>query len=179
MAICKFCGGSGDLTRSACSRCPDRNLLEAASDDEAKVEGFRHKQHQEEMDRRMAEELHALQVEEAQLSQHLLLQELEAEEMILQGLLNEQRALQLAEKYAAKAAKQASVKPAPATEALEDVPMESANPTFLQQPSEQPPQPSPKASPAAASPLPALPYGPTACIRATCNHAVAGRVLYV
>ena len=128
------------------------------------------------MDRRMAEELHALQVEEAQLSQHLLLQQLEAEEMILQGLLNEQRALQLAEKYAAKAAKQeASVKPAPAKKALEDVPKECTNPTSLQQPSEQPPQPSPEASPAAAT-MPALPYGPTACISATCNHAVVGHV---
>ena len=44
-AICKFCGGSGDLLRSACSRCPDRDVLQAGSDVEDKVEGFRHKQH--------------------------------------------------------------------------------------------------------------------------------------
>ena len=55
-------------------------------------------------DARMAWELYELQKEEHELQQMLYLQELENQELILQGLLNEKRALELAEVAAAKLA---------------------------------------------------------------------------
>ena len=68
---------------------------------------------QEIEDRKCAMELAELQRQEAELEKMVLLQRLEAEEAELQGLLNEQRALAIAEKMIAKKLSFSDVTPEP------------------------------------------------------------------
>ena len=56
-------------------------------------------------DKAAIEALRELELEEQQLEQMLILQQLDCEEQLLQGLLNEKRALEIAELAAAKALK--------------------------------------------------------------------------
>ena len=98
---CLICGLIGDLefvkgktcTPSPASPTPtvrDEDVCHDTSRDEDIARA-----HQLENDRRMAEELQELAATQAELERLTLLQQLEAEELLLEGLLNQERALHL------------------------------------------------------------------------------------
>ena len=98
---CLLCGLIGDLefvkskpcTPSPASPTPtvrDEDVCHDISRDEDIARA-----HQLENDRRMAEELQELAATQAELERLTLLQQLDAEELLLEGLLNEERALNL------------------------------------------------------------------------------------
>ena len=115
--VCLLCGLAGDLdmiksfkcSSSSCSSpasspaCLEKPFmrLEAEGEDEA-ASILATQQEQERKDRKMAEEMAELHRHESELQKMLLLHELETEEALLAGLLNERRALQLAERQATK-----------------------------------------------------------------------------
>ncbi|CAE7362077.1 unnamed protein product, partial [Symbiodinium necroappetens] len=111
---CLICGLLGDIRWIRSSPCKPKD----APDPEASLDktAMEAKARQEQYDLEMARELYRLQVEEKELEQMLVLQQLENEEQLLQGLLNEKRALEIAELAAAKA-----LKPKPASKPT-DVP---------------------------------------------------------
>ncbi|CAE7754377.1 unnamed protein product [Symbiodinium sp. CCMP2592] len=110
--ICGLCGDLDKLKRLPClaepaDKEPEPAVLtcdEKAAQDAAAVASaeseFRRLQETE--DRKVALELMELQRQEAELEQMVLLHQLQTEEAVLQGLLNEQRALALAEAAVAK-----------------------------------------------------------------------------
>ena len=99
---CLICGLLGDIRWIRASPCKpkDAPVIPETGPPE---EHHDMKARQELQDEAMARELHQLQVEEQELQQMLMLQQLEHEEMVLQCLLNEKRALELAEANAARA----------------------------------------------------------------------------
>ena len=101
---CLICGKLGDIAKIRASPCvppttptPSLNAVCEKS--------WEAQQMQIENDQRLAQELHDLQVEEENLTQLLLLQQLENEEKVLQELLKQQESLAVAEAYAAAALK--------------------------------------------------------------------------
>ena len=108
---CLICGLIGDLEyvkSKACTPSPTATTREPSptatlkDEDETAFDTDIARAHQEEADRRMAEELAELHATQAELEQLTLLQQLDAEELLLQGLLNEQRALELEKVKAAR-----------------------------------------------------------------------------
>ena len=73
-------------------------FTEPSLEEELRAQEARHKRHQEQQDRILAQQLQELHQEESELEKLMTLQELEVEEVMLQGLLNEQKALEQAER---------------------------------------------------------------------------------
>ncbi|CAE7787851.1 unnamed protein product [Symbiodinium necroappetens] len=110
--ICGLCGDLDKLKRLPClaepaDKEPEPAVLthaEQAAQDAAAVASAESelRRLQEVEDRKAALDLMELQKQEAELEQMVLLHQLETEEIVLQGLLNEQKALALAEAAVAK-----------------------------------------------------------------------------
>ena len=110
--ICGLCGDLDKLKRLPClaepaDEEPEPAVLthaEQAAQDAAAVASAESelRRLQEVEDRKAALDLMELQKQEAELEQMVLLHQLETEEIVLQGLLNEQKALALAEAAVAK-----------------------------------------------------------------------------
>ena len=111
---CLICGLLGDISWIRSSPCKPKEVVSPTTTEEVRdleaVEEEKRKA-QEEFDRKMAKELHTLQLEEAELQQRLLLQQLEHEEDMLALLLAQQmerevqkKEVELAEKIAREAA---------------------------------------------------------------------------
>ena len=173
---CLLCGLIGDLDYvkgKVCTPSPTATVSDgcAASEDPDMLASLAIvKSHEAEADRRMAEELQELQAVETELVQLHLLQQLDAEELLLQGLLNEQRALNL---QAAKAAdyrnrlslldpvnpspeKARPENPAPENPAPENPNPENPTPENPQPENRSPENPSPE-NPTPENPLPENP----------------------
>ena len=133
---CLICGLIGDLEYvkgKACSPSPTPTVSDdRAATDDGVLSLDIVKSHQEAQDRRMAQELQELQAMQAELEQLHVLQELEAEELLLQGLLNEQRACNLqaakAAAYKAQLAVLDPVKPSPENPSPENPSPENPRP---------------------------------------------------
>ena len=102
---CLICGLLGDIRWIRSSPChpKDAPVVNPVVPESSPHDDLQAKALQESQDCEMARELYKLQVEEQELQQVLMLQQLQHEEQMLQALLNEQRALKLAEVAASKA----------------------------------------------------------------------------
>ena len=115
---CMICGLKGTLEEVRSMPCtpPDtrfngscvRSLDMQLTQENQAAADFARKM-QEDEDRRSASRLQELELEERELKKLLVLQELEVEEALLAGLLNEKRALQIAETAVAALGKHAGV----------------------------------------------------------------------
>ena len=153
---CLICGLIGDLEyvkSKACSPSPTATTRDPSptatlkDDDEIACDAEIARAHQEECDRRMAAELAELHATQAELEQLSLLQQIETEELLLQGLLNQQKAQEL-QKIKAAAYKKRLDEMKPSTETSR-----SENPS-PSNPSTETPRPE---NPSPANPTPEIP----------------------
>ena len=124
---CLICGMSGDLDfikrvpcNSAATSPPPESNAKLCGEEAARaaaaalsLESTKPPQQHLATDEALAQHLRDLEFEQHELEQMLILQQLEKEEAILAGLVNEQKALATAEKFAQEAVERRQATPAP------------------------------------------------------------------